>query len=327
MLKGAMDTLTIGHPWHLCTDVGPVIDADAHTSISAYISGHHQAGTVLHQLALPEASDNHISHWCIPPTLIKVDGIADMEREIFGPVLHLATFEARDLSRVVADINARGFGLTFGLHTRIDDRVQQVVDAIKAGNVYVNRNQIGAVVGSQPFGGEGLSGTGPKAGGPWYVSRLMNRPVDPRTVSAAGATGTDRGRVLPGPTGESNHWRVLPRFCVLVLSDNKAAAKGFADAIRALGCKVVTDSLIKVIDGSSDALQHLVDRHSVAVVATPDDEPATLLTLRRKLAASNGPLLPLVTSLADSSRFLLERHICIDTTAAGGNASLLGSMD
>ena len=95
-----------------------------------------------------------------------------MEREIFGPVLHVATFEADELDRVIAAINRKGYGLTFGLHTRIEARVQQIVDGIHAGNIYVNRNQIGAVVGSQPFGGEGLSGTGPKAGGPHYLRRF-----------------------------------------------------------------------------------------------------------------------------------------------------------
>ena len=99
-----------------------------------------------------------------------------MEREIFGPVLHVATFEADEIDEVIAAINRKGYGLTFGLHTRIEARVQHIVDGIHAGNIYVNRNQIGAVVGSQPFGGEGLSGTGPKAGGPHYLRRFRNGP-------------------------------------------------------------------------------------------------------------------------------------------------------
>ena len=107
--------------------------------------------------------------------MIALDGIAELEREIFGPILHVASFNARNIDKVVDDINARGYGLTFGLHTRIDDRVQQIVERIRVGNTYVNRNQIGAIVGSQPFGGEGLSGTGPKAGGPHYVKRFLRR--------------------------------------------------------------------------------------------------------------------------------------------------------
>nr|WP_088917857.1 bifunctional proline dehydrogenase/L-glutamate gamma-semialdehyde dehydrogenase PutA [Granulosicoccus antarcticus] len=330
MLKGAMDTLSMGDPWNLSTDVGPVIDAAAHESFSQYIETHRKAGTLLHQAQLPQSdsADNHVSHLTIAPALISVDGIGSMEREIFGPILHIATFEARNLSGVVDDINARGFGLTFGLHTRIDDRVQQVVDTIKAGNVYVNRNQIGAVVGSQPFGGEGLSGTGPKAGGPWYIPRLMNRTVDPQTLPATELpAGEVDGLVLPGPTGESNHWRATPRSGVLLLDDGSELTARFATAISALGCEVFTEKLTDIISGSDDVLMQRVSQHSAAVVATPTQNPSELLQLRQGLARSSGPLIPLINTLDDPSRFLLERHICIDTTAAGGNASLLGSTD
>ena len=115
--------------------------------------------------------------------LIRVDSIADLEREVFGPVLHIATFKSSELDRVISDINDTGYGLTFGLQTRIDDRVQHVSERIKAGNIYINRNQIGAIVGSQPFGGTGLSGTGPKAGGPLYLSRFRKL----ETVDASGS--------------------------------------------------------------------------------------------------------------------------------------------
>lgn len=108
----------------------------------------------------------------VSPAVLKVSGIEDMEEEIFGPVLHVATFEAKEIDKVVDDVNARGYGLTFGIHSRVDNRVEQISSRIKVGNTYVNRNQIGAIVGSQPFGGEGLSGTGPKAGGPQYVRRF-----------------------------------------------------------------------------------------------------------------------------------------------------------
>lgn len=337
MLQGAMDALSVGHPWQLSTDVGPVIDEEAHTAFSHYIDQHRQAGTLLHQFKLPEAlaADSATNRLIIAPALIKVNGIADMESEIFGPVLHLASFEARDLSRVVDDINARGFGLTFGLHTRIDDRVQQVVDAIQAGNVYVNRNQIGAVVGSQPFGGEGLSGTGPKAGGPWYIPRLMNRTVAPETLPQAqaqaqagsGSATADApdGLVLPGPTGESNHWRAVPRSAVLVLPTSVETGRQLQAAVSALGCQVVSLPLTDALEGTEARLTAELQNESIAVVLTDSQDPNTLLRIRQQLAATSGPLLPLLNSTEDSSRFLLERHICIDTTAAGGNASLLGS--
>ena len=169
----------------------------------------------------------------IAPTVIRVSGIAAMPREIFGPVLHIATFKAGEVMQVVEAVNATGYGLTFGLHTRIDDRVQAVIEALHVGNTYVNRNQIGAVVGSQPFGGEGLSGTGPKAGGPEYLIRYTGAKapaaaVDDRETSEADVMAQlhlDRriaqpatARVLPGPTGESNRLTAVPRAPLLCLS-------------------------------------------------------------------------------------------------------------
>lgn len=172
MLTGAMDALSMGKPWSLSTDVGPVIDEEARQGIAAHIEQARADGRLIHEIPSPN------SGCFIAPTLIKVNGIEDMQREIFGPVLHMATFKSRNLDKVIGAINGTGYGLTFGLMTRIDDRVQHVTEAVHAGNIYVNRNQIGAIVGSQPFGGEGLSGTGPKAGGPNYLARYTSRPAD-----------------------------------------------------------------------------------------------------------------------------------------------------
>ena len=163
MLFGAMDELRLGDPWAHATDVGPVIDPRARTDIQAYVDAACAAGKVLKEIDRPPEGN------FVAPTVIAVDGIEDLTREVFGPILHVARFEAKDLDRVIDAINATGYGLTFGMHSRIEDRVQQVTARLRVGNIYINRNQIGAVVGSQPFGGEGLSGTGPKAGGPQYV--------------------------------------------------------------------------------------------------------------------------------------------------------------
>ncbi|MDP5069337.1 MAG: L-glutamate gamma-semialdehyde dehydrogenase, partial [Congregibacter sp.] len=182
MLYGAMDELEMGDPWSLATDIGPVISQQAQRSILTYVDAAKGEGRLLKQLPAP--SEGHF----VGPAVIEVTGIADIADEIFGPVLHIARFKAQDFDRVIADINASGYGLTFGLHTRIDDRVKDVSLNVHAGNIYINRNQIGAVVESQPFGGEGLSGTGPKAGGPRYVQRF----VQPMPASQAEpATGTD----------------------------------------------------------------------------------------------------------------------------------------
>jgi len=168
MLYGAMEQLTVGDPWQLDTDVGPLISADAQRDIQAYVEAAEQRNAVLKKISTP--AQGHF----VAPTVIKVNGIADLRKEIFGPVLHVATFNAGEINQIVNHINASDYGLTFGLHTRIDDRVEKITTGLQVGNIYINRNQIGAVVGSQPFGGEGLSGTGPKAGGPHYLKRFVS---------------------------------------------------------------------------------------------------------------------------------------------------------
>ena len=159
MLEGAMASLVVGDPWEASTDVGPVIDAEAEDGIRAYLAEEAARGAMLATLPVPDGGR------FVPPSVIEVDGIGAVGREIFGPVLHVASFRGRDLDRVVDAINSRGFGLTCGLHSRIDDRVEKVTARLRVGNVYVNRNQIGAIVGSQPFGGEGLSGPGRRRAG------------------------------------------------------------------------------------------------------------------------------------------------------------------
>ncbi|SMX37231.1 bifunctional proline dehydrogenase/L-glutamate gamma-semialdehyde dehydrogenase PutA [Octadecabacter ascidiaceicola] len=300
MLKGAMNELHLGDPWHLSTDVGPVIDEAARKSIQDHIDTAAAEGRVLHALPVPDIGT------FVAPTAIKVNGIADLTREIFGPVLHIATYKSQDLDKIIADINATGYGLTFGLHTRIDDRVQQVVEDINAGNIYVNRNQIGAVVGSQPFGGEGLSGTGPKAGGPMYMPRFA-ASVDYPDIPPAPVD-------LPGPTGESNRLSTHPRGAILCLGPDKQAQ---ADRVLDLGgIPMVHDD-----DVTDDELQSMT---FAAVVWQGDVETAR--RIERALAQRTGAIVPLITEPLNEGHVLHERHICIDTTAAGGNAALLAEV-
>jgi len=376
MLVGALDALELGDPWRLSTDVGPVVDAGAKGGIEEWVEAQSAAGRLLHRGEAPATG-----HF-VAPAIVRVSGIDALEREIFGPVLHVATFEADELEAVVDAINARGYGLTFGLHTRIDDRVARVVERVHVGNVYVNRNQIGAVVGSQPFGGEGLSGTGPKAGGPLYVRRFL-RPANavaaadrPRAIGAiaeegavdasaivadARALGTALaslpadgsvarghgvgagGRVMPGPTGESNHLGVHPRGPVLVVGDDPALALRHVADARAGGCPVVVASAATAVgdaidDEWSGEASVLVLRADVspgtlrdvmplAVLAVASADVDDVLAFRRALAARDGAIVPLVTGTGDVARHVLERHVCIDTTAAGGNASLLAASD
>ena len=179
MLTGAMDTLTIGDPGDPATDVGPVIDRAAYDRLIGYREAAHDR--IVKTLEAPQDG------LFVPPTLVRLDRIEDLNQEWFGPILHVATWEGGKLSETIARVNAKGYGLTMGLHSRIA-RAAEVAEAEAAvGNLYVNRSMIGAVVGSQPFGGEGLSGTGPKAGGPHYLYRFCaERAVSVDTTSAGG---------------------------------------------------------------------------------------------------------------------------------------------
>jgi RHH-type proline utilization regulon transcriptional repressor/proline dehydrogenase/delta 1-pyrroline-5-carboxylate dehydrogenase len=179
MLKGSMDLLKVGDPVNVDTDIGPVIDADAQSVLNNYIdtlkSG--KAKWVYSSVgAAHEAPVSNTLHF-VYPTICEIDNLNVLEGEVFGPILHIIRFKATALDEVINAINKTGYGLTFGIESRIEGRYKAVSDVIDAGNIYVNRNMIGAVVGVQPFGGQGLSGTGPKAGGPNYLNRLVHERV------------------------------------------------------------------------------------------------------------------------------------------------------
>lgn len=326
MLYGAMSELTVSDPWHLSTDLGPVIDEAARNTIADHIADAKLDGRLLFEITAP--TDGTF----IAPTVIKVNGIADMTREIFGPVLHVATFKSTELDKVIGDINATGYGLTFGLHTRIDDRVQSVVEKINAGNIYVNRDQIGAVVGSQPFGGEGMSGTGPKAGGPHYLPRFTAPVAGTSTGTWANvaslptlqkhlATDMPAGNApvdLPGPTGESNRHSTAPKGPILCMGPGADAAAAQVNAVTSLG------GIGIAADGSvpSEALTTLPDLGGVIWWGDADTGRAYEMALSQR----TGPITALITAHPDTAQVLHERHVCIDTTAAGGNAALLAQV-
>nr|WP_057929587.1 trifunctional transcriptional regulator/proline dehydrogenase/L-glutamate gamma-semialdehyde dehydrogenase [Burkholderia ambifaria] len=184
MLKGAMHELALGNPDRLSTDVGPVIDGEAKQTIDTHIAAMKEKGHGVTQLPAPEACAHGTF---VPPTLIEIGSIDELKREVFGPVLHVVRYRRSQLDKLLEQIRATGYGLTLGIHTRIDETIAHVISNAHVGNIYVNRNVIGAVVGVQPFGGEGLSGTGPKAGGPLYLSRLLStRPSAlPKTLAKA----------------------------------------------------------------------------------------------------------------------------------------------
>ncbi|MCV6597911.1 MAG: bifunctional proline dehydrogenase/L-glutamate gamma-semialdehyde dehydrogenase PutA [Mangrovicoccus sp.] len=327
LLQGAMAELSLGDPWPLSCDIGPVIDAKAREDIRGYLGQARSEGRVIAQCPAPEHG-----HF-IGPALLRVGSIADIPREIFGPVLHVASFKASALDAVIEAINATGYGLTFGLHSRIETRMHHITQQLRAGNLYVNRNQIGAVVGSQPFGGEGLSGTGPKAGGPHYLARftrpcapdvepspsLSQNPVDLSALQAqldAAQRDICLGEeTLPGPTGEANLLRQYARAPLLCLGPGREAAQAQQRALAALGgYGIVIDpplspAALRKLQGFSGALwwgdEDLARRFDQALASRP------------------GPILPLITHAPDAGHARLERHVCINTAAAGGNTELL----
>ena len=389
MLEGAMDLLTCDDPWQLSTDVGPLIDAQAYKSICSYIKS--KKSTLLHQTDCPRNEGYFVS-----PALIKVDGIANLDREIFGPVLHLAKYKAGGFFKVIEDINASGYGLTFGLHTRVDERVQDAVTAIEAGNIYINRNQIGAIVESQPFGGKKLSGTGPKAGGPHYLLRFLkeqnatiehdpteqnNEPSGSVTLQPATtgeplipqikllmdtlpdqlqfcskqiSSALELAKAhfhttidLPGPTGESNRLSMEPTGTVLSLNGGNVAhwlaqsiqSMALGNAVTMAGpgadkyAAIIADwvqeyntGTLQAIDAAagSPTLTDILGNTHLDAVATAD-LPHIIKPLRKILADRNGPIVSLATTLFDISPLVDEKSLCVDTTAAGGNASLLAA--
>ena len=263
MLKGAMAEYKVGSPEHLSTDIGPVIDAEAKANIERHIKAMGDKGRRVHQIARTQEGACNRGTFVLP-TLIELDSLDELGPEVFGPVLHLVRYPRAKLGELLAQINDSGYGLTLGVHTRIDETIAQVVNTAKVGNLYVNRNIVGAVVGVQPFGGEGLSGTGPKAGGPLYMYRLLGaRPQEavtsqlrqepgatPQAEASKPALLALRGwagkqapalvalcdrygelalsgltQLLVGPTGERNSYSLLPRERVLCLAANDKEAK------------------------------------------------------------------------------------------------------
>jgi RHH-type proline utilization regulon transcriptional repressor/proline dehydrogenase/delta 1-pyrroline-5-carboxylate dehydrogenase len=322
MLKGAMAELTIGNPDRLASDIGPVIGEAARATILAHVAAMARRGFPCFSAQLPgEATGG----WFVAPTLIEIPEPAVLEAEVFGPVLHVVRFAAAARDGMIDAVNALGYGLTFGIHSRIDETIAQVTGRIAAGNLYVNRNIIGAVVGVQPFGGHGLSGTGPKAGGPLYLRRLL--AMCPRFDA-----GSTRSRELPGPVGEQNLYRLRPRGIVL------CRAVTAAGAARQIACCLATGTVPLVLcDEALDAEHaaqvrladpaHPLDAAIAAVLFEGD--AATLIILQREVAARPGAIVPIFVrgeSAGDDYplEFLFaEQSISTNTAAAGGNASLM----
>ena len=323
MLEGAMRELSIGDPRRLATDVGPVIDADAQAALSSHIATMRAAGNKVVELPLPRETGKGTF---VAPTIVDlgdIDGLTELTRETFGPILHVVRWKRDQLPELVDAINARGYGLTHGIHTRIDETVAAILARVHAGNVYVNRNIVGAVVGVQPFGGHRLSGTGPKAGGPLYVRRLTRAaPVAAPTTFV----------VLPGPTGESNTLEFHPRGVIGCIAADARALTAQARAALALGNTVLLRRdlvSLRVREVLGDHRIVLVERIEPAAVDAVllSGDPEEARRVRAMFAIAEGPIVPVIVADSagryDWSRLVVERTVTVNTAAAGGNAALL----
>jgi RHH-type proline utilization regulon transcriptional repressor/proline dehydrogenase/delta 1-pyrroline-5-carboxylate dehydrogenase len=369
MLQGAMLQLCIGNPDRLATDVGPVIDADAQSSLLAHIDRLKNKAKNFFQLSLPS---NHHHGTFVAPTVLEISSLSELTREVFGPVLHVLRYRRDELPQLIDQINATGYGLTLGIHSRIDETIDFIAHRARVGNLYVNRTIVGAVVGVQPFGGEGKSGTGPKAGGPLYLPRLQRNPsvnavvaqtqrsdaqvpdtalssllswAEGQGYDQVGALGAEYARAtllgktlpLPGPTGERNTLAFHARGVVLCAASSTtgllnqlaaALATGNAIAVTYADAALIPAELPAEVGSRIRWLaQHerIDDAAQVFHLALANTSLAP--ALRRMLAARAGALVPVIETDERTAiplwRLVAEWAMSVNTTAAGGNASLM----
>ena len=360
MLKGAMQELRVGSPDRLATDIGPVIDAEAQRNLLAHIERTRATARSYFALELPSSVTECGTF--VPPTVLEIASLSELKQEVFGPVLHIVRYRRAELPQVIDAINATGYGLTLGVHSRIDETIDYIVNRAHVGNIYVNRNIVGAVVGVQPFGGEGKSGTGPKAGGPLYLKRLQRGAAplmdhvrqpeaalealigwlrtngqQPVAALAEGYARTSLNGVsmdLPGPTGESNRLSFTPRGTVLCAPGTAAGLLNQLAATLATGNRALvlaptpesipTDLPAAVKERVSFVGKEDIDAADIAIALV---ETGLAGLLRTQLAARPGAIVGIVDTDAlvpvDLWRLVAERAVCVNTTAAGGNASLM----
>ncbi|MCG2585220.1 trifunctional transcriptional regulator/proline dehydrogenase/L-glutamate gamma-semialdehyde dehydrogenase [Massilia sp. TS11] len=357
MLKGAMQELRIGNPDRLSTDIGPVIDSEAQQNLLSHIERMKPKAKDFFQLAVPGSASTFVA-----PTLIEIGSIAELQREVFGPVLHVLRYRRNELPALIESINNTGYGLTLGVHSRIDETIAFVTSRAHVGNIYVNRNIVGAVVGVQPFGGEGKSGTGPKAGGPLYLKRLQ-RGAPPlmqhdglaskgleallkwarthghqRVVNAAEhyASTTLAGHTLnlPGPTGERNTLSFVARGKVLCAASHVGVLLNQLAAVLATGNEaIIPEAYAHAIPpGLPDEVKAHIQR--TASIEGCDQEfqialveASLVLGLKPAFASRPGAIVGVIDTSEEGAiplwRLVAERAVCVNTTAAGGNASLM----
>ncbi|MBL8481233.1 MAG: L-glutamate gamma-semialdehyde dehydrogenase, partial [Rhodocyclaceae bacterium] len=363
LLIGALDELVVGNPGDYATDVGPVIDGAARERLKAYVEARRRAGRLLWR---KDIGRTRVYGEFIAPALLLVDHPGELTQEVFGPVLHVMRYRAAELDSLVDAINGLGYGLTCGIQSRMDAVVERLAARVRAGNLYVNRNMIGAVVGVQPFGGDGLSGTGPKAGGPLLLARLTRNAPVPRlgqrvlalpaafqalldwgTAQHAASAWLARARQfadqtlwpvkleLEGPEGESNRLGFAARGVVLLIATDAAEYLAALAAALATGNRALVERAAPLpLAQLPDLVQREIGIASEAQSAGFDAvlcafEAPRAAQLRSELARRGGPLIPVIERGARDwplERLVVERCVSINIAAAGGNAMLMAQV-
>ncbi|WOH69917.1 trifunctional transcriptional regulator/proline dehydrogenase/L-glutamate gamma-semialdehyde dehydrogenase [Bradyrhizobium sp. BWA-3-5] len=364
MLRGAMRELEIGNPSRLSVDVGPVISEEARENVRSHVKTMRRRGHTVEELALPCGTE-HGTFVC--PTIIEISKVSEVEREVFGPVLHVMRYRRDELDSLINQINASGYALTCGLHSRIDDTIAKVVNKVVAGNIYINRNIIGAVVGVQPFGGTRLSGTGPKAGGPLYLGRLIasprkSKPLDHASVPSNAALAylhwcraerrLDEMRcfeaqlarslfgaqsLLPGAVGESNRYCLGHRGPIAALARDERGLLIQIGAIFATGNLAIVEAdnpvraVLATLPGEAKKHVWFVEQWWKAdglEAVLFEGKAKELVAVNSKLAQRSDKIVEVIVRTSsdgdyDLDRLVKETSISTNTTAAGGNASLM----
>ena len=351
MLKAACDSVYVGDSRHHATDIGPIIDVEARAALDGHIEAMQARGARIHRVAMNDALREQGVFFA--PAIIELDMASVLTKEVFGPIVHVVRYRADQLDRVIDEINQTGYGLTLGVHSRIEAFANTVFKRTGVGNTYINRNIIGAVVGVNPFGGSGLSGTGPKAGGPWYLSRFLST-----TTPAAESITPDfiekiinqalSPQLMPGPTGEENLLSTHPAGRVAILgSINDASVKTLVELALCLGneveCIDTNDAALMLFKEQLEANLDATDvtrLTSTSLNEVLESPPSVVLAaeghpqkgeIQRQLAASDGPIVQTIaypahlsaeTVVALLPHLMEERTKTDNLIARGGNTQL-----
>ena len=388
MIKGAMNELRVGNPIHLATDIGPVIDAEAQQNLLAHINKMKGVAKSYHEIRPSEnersefrqneRSEFRQNEWSefrqnsgnatfVAPVLFELNDLNDLQREVFGPVLHVVRYRAHELDGLIRQINSKGYALTHGIHSRIDGTIEHICSRIEAGNVYVNRNIVGAVVGVQPFGGHGLSGTGPKAGGAFYLQKLSkgkwqipaltrNGKADEtalavleklmqqmgfdheQKVRLGGLMGEARVHtlrqaeaLLPGPTGERNsaEWHAPAKVWLYGGTLEQAFAALIPLAAAGAAAVVTQEHPLAIWREHSDGLIEVVSRNVPEGIGHLAALEPLAAGLKQQIAEQDGAIIKILDAAdgLDILQVFEEVSVSVNTTAAGGNASLMAMAE